>query len=263
MNAPLFFRILCLLGVLTSGMLYFQIRNQKLQLEDNLNQSRSALQYQLSESAQLKSRTFQAEETCKQVTDIAEEERTKAAGFREQFEGLRQRAEAAEAAQERTEDELQSLKATNRDLQRENNNLQASVPPKNWREQMNDLQSRNLELEAENTSLRRSLTSASQTANVTVPPPRPQGLDRPTQSVGEVVRIGPDGSFAIINYGRSKGAAEGQTLSILRNNQTIALVSLTNITNDFSVAQILSATNTDNGLSVPNIQVGDTAHLNL
>ena len=77
------------------------------------------------------------------------------------------------------------------------------------------------------------------------------------------MRIGPDGSFAIINYGRQHGAAEGQTLSLRRQQQQqeIALVSLTNITNDFSVAQILSATNTNGNLSVAEIQVGDTAHL--
>ena len=83
----------------------------------------------------------------------------------------------------------------------------------------------------------------------------------PTQAVGEVVRIRPDGSFAIINYSRRPGAAEGQILSLRRGQQKVALASLTNITNDFSVAQILSATNTDNNLSVPDIQIGDTAHL--
>ena len=79
--------------------------------------------------------------------------------------------------------------------------------------------------------------------------------------VGKVMRIGPDGSFAILSYGRKLGAAEGQTLTLRRDQQTVALVSLTQITNDFSIAQILSSTNTGSSLSVPDIQVGDTAHL--
>jgi len=77
------------------------------------------------------------------------------------------------------------------------------------------------------------------------------------------MRIRPDGSFAIISYGRKLGAAEGQTLTIRRNQQNIALVNLTQITNDFSIAQILSSTNTGKSLSVPDIQIGDTAHLEL
>ncbi|QXD22511.1 hypothetical protein F7C95_11155 [Opitutia bacterium ISCC 51] len=261
MNGSLLLRIICLVGVLVSGFLYLQVKKQKLRLDENLNISRLALQEELSQSAKLKSRTLYAEESSKQLQAITEEERAKATGFKEQFDQLKQRAEAAEAAQKQLEEELQNVNAANRDLQRENNNLEASIPPQNWREQLNDLQSRNLELSAENTSLRRSLSSVNQ--NPALPPPASsfQTDPLPTQSVGEVVRIGPDGSFAIINYGRQHGAAEGQTLSLRREQQEIALVSLTNITNDFSVAQILSATNTNDNLSVAEIQVGDAAHL--
>ncbi len=263
MNGSLLLRIICLVGVLVSGFLYLQVKKQKLRLDENLNISRTALQEELSQSAKLKSRTLHSEESSKKLQAITEEERAKATGFKEQFDQLSQRAEAAEAAQKQLEDELQNVNAANRDLQRENNNLEASIPPQNWREQLNELQSRNLELSAENTSLRRSLSSVNQSP--TLPPPVTtfESNPLPTQSVGEVVRIGPDGSFAIINYGRQHGAAEGQTLSLRRQQQQqeIALVSLTNITNDFSVAQILSATNTNGNLSVAEIQVGDTAHL--
>lgn len=261
MNASLLLRIICLVGVLSSGFLYLQVKKQKLRLDENLNISRAALQEELSQSAKLKSRTLQAEESSKRLKAITDEERAKASGFKDQFDQLTHRAEAAEAAQKKLEEELQQVQAVNRDLQRENNNLEASIPPRNWREQLNELQSRNLELSAENTSLRRSLSSVNQSA--TIPPPNNNfaAPPPPTQAVGEVVRIGPDGSFAIINYGRQHGAAEGQTLSIHREQQEIALVSLTNITNDFSVAQILSATNTGGNLSDSVIQVGDTAHL--
>ena len=143
------------------------------------------------------------------------------------------------------------------------NNLKASVPPQNWREQLNQLQSRHLELEAENASLKKSLASTVRSSTVLRSPASP-GQSRQfqvLQPVGEVIRIGPDGSFAIINYGRQSGAAEGQTLSIFRGQQKVGLVSITQITNDFSIAQILSSTNTGRSLSVPDIQIGDTAHL--
>lgn len=261
MNASLLLRIVCLVGVLISGLLYLQVRIQKLKLEENLNTSRSALQRQLTESAELKSRTLKAEEASERLNELTKEEKAKTAGFRQQFESLKQRANAAEGAQKRIEDELQSIKSTNRDLERENNDLKASIPPRNWREQLNELQSRNLELEAENTSLRRSLSSARGSSASSPAAPSTAISPLPTQAVGKVVRIGPDSSFVIIDYGRSQGAAEGQTLGLRRAEQKVALVSLTNITNDFSVAQILSATNTGSNLSVPDIQVGDTAHL--
>ena len=248
---------------MVSGLLFFKVRSQKTGLEDNLNQSRAALQAQLAESAKLKSRALEAEESNKRTTRLAEEEQTIADGLKEQFDGLKQRAEESEAAQKRANNEVSMLSATNRDLQRQINNLKASIPPQNWREELNQLQSRLLELEAENTSLRRSLDSSwrnsqsQQSSSSTPSSSRSTGL----QPIGEVVRIGPDGSFAIISYGRHHGAAEGQTLSLWREQQKIALVSLTQITNDFSIAQILSSTNTGSNLSVPDIQVGDTAHL--
>ena len=199
MNAPLFLRILCLSGVLISGLLYLQVRKQKLSLDENLNISRAALQDQLSHSAKLKSRTLQAEETSQQMEALAREEGAKATGFKQQFDHLTQRAEAAESAQKRGEEERKQLLARYHNLQRENNSLQASVPPNHWREQLTEMQSRILELEAENASLRRSLShfdrgiaSSTSAPHEIIDPPK-------SHAIGEVVRFGPDGSFAIIN----------------------------------------------------------------
>ena len=107
MNGSLLLRIICLVGVLVSGFLYLQVKKQKLRLDENLNISRLALQEELSQSAKLKSRTLYAEESSKQLQAITEEERAKATGFKEQFDQLKQRAEAAEAAQKQLEEELQ------------------------------------------------------------------------------------------------------------------------------------------------------------
>lgn len=263
MNASLLLRIICLVGVMVSVFLYFQVRNQNLRVETNLVESRLALQEKLEELAALKSRVLNAEETSQTMTRKAEEAQLKTTGYKDQFDELQLRADEAEAARQRSEQEVSKLSASNRDLQRQVNALQASVPPKNWREELNRLQSRLLELEAENTSLKRSLTSSGQpasgSANAFANNTTPSA--RPTIPVGKVMRMGPDGSFAILSYGRQLGAAEGQTLTLRRDGQTVALVSLTQITNDFSIAQILSSTNTGGSLSVPDIQIGDTAHL--
>jgi hypothetical protein len=178
---------------------------------------------------------------------------------------LSQQVNETNAARERSEIEITRLNEANRDFQRRVNSLKASIPPQNWREQLNQLQSRALELEAENTTLKKSLTPKPQPSTARERPTRPaqNPVFQSLAPVGEVMRIRPDGSFAIISYGRKLGAAEGQTLTIRRNQQNIALVNLTQITNDFSIAQILSSTNTGKSLSVPDIQIGDTAHLEL
>jgi predicted RNase H-like nuclease (RuvC/YqgF family) len=263
MKASLILRIVCLAGVILSAVFYVQIRNQKLRLENNLNLSRIALQEKIEESASLKSRVFNAEESSKEKTERAEEESVKAKALEAQFDDLKSKTDEADAARMKAEDELSRLSSYNRDLQREVNNLKAAVPPQNWREQLNRLQSRLLELEAENASLKKSLASTGGPAANTAQTPTFPTLTQPQviQPVGKVIRIGPDSSFAILSYGRQLGAVEGQTLTIRRGKQVVALVSITQITNDFSIAQILSSTNTDSSLSVPDIQVGDTAHL--
>lgn len=262
MKASTLFRILCLIGVVLSGVFYVQIRKQKEQIENNLNLSRAAYQEKVQEMASLKSRTLQAETKSKQLNDQAEEERSKASGFEAQFDVLRGDVEDAQSKLKQAEEEVSRLGLYNRDLQREINNLKAAVPPQNWREQLNRLQSRLLELEAENTSLKKTLSAAGGIVT-SREPARPENLPavQSQAPVGEIVRIGPDGSFAIISYGRQSGAAEGQILAIHRGPQKVAVVSITQITNDFCIAQILSSTNTGENLSVPDIQIGDTAHL--
>ena len=253
------------MAVVTSGFLFFQVRTQKERLTKNLNQSRIALQDKLKESAALQSRVFKAESASGELTQLREESEIKTDSLKDQVEVLSQKANKEKLARERSESENIRLNELIRDLQREINKLKGSIPPQNWREQFNKLQSRALELEAENSTLKKSKYSNSQIPNTRKTPTRP--AQSPTVQnqtpVGEVIRIGPDGSFAIINYGRKSGAAEGQTLTIHRNEQTVALLKLTQITNDFSIAQILSSTNTGKSLSVPDIQIGDSAHLEL
>lgn len=263
MNVSLLLRIICLVAVVISGGLYFQIRDQKLRIEDNLTQSRIALQDKLEETASLKSWVLNAEESSKQMSQLADEEMAKSRGFKEQFDDLSKKANEAIEAQDRSEKEVKKLSAANRDLQRQIIKLDAAVPPQNWREQQNKLQSRLLQLEAENFSLKKSLSAVGLSSSTSKDsfqktPNRPVNSKIP---VGSVIRIGPNGAFVIISYGRQKGAVEGQALRILRDQQTVGLVSLTQITNDFSIAQILSSTNTGSNLSVPDIQIGDSAHL--
>jgi|GEM_PF-5583592 hypothetical protein len=61
MNISLLLRIITLLAVVTSGFLFFQVRSQKERLNNNLNQSRIALQAKLKESAALQTRVTKAE----------------------------------------------------------------------------------------------------------------------------------------------------------------------------------------------------------
>ena len=159
MKASLLLRIVCLLGVIMSGVFYFNVRSQKIRIENNLNQSRQALQQKLKESASLKSRVLHAEESSKQMTQLGEEEKSKASSYKTEFDDLNKKTEEAQAARKRSEEEVTKLSAANRNLQREVNNLKAEIPPQNWREQLNLLQSRHLDLEAENASLKKSLAA--------------------------------------------------------------------------------------------------------
>ncbi len=262
MYISLALRGICLTAVIISGVIFFQIRTQKQKLSDNLSQSRSALQEKIFETASLKSRVLEADKQRLAQIEIANEATMTRDDYKAQYDTLITKTEETEAETIEAENKISEINATNRDLQRQIYELKAALPPQNWREEQNQLQSRLLQLEAENTSLRNTLESANINAGGHILDiPRPSIAQVTKLPVGEVMRIGPDGSFAILSYGRKLGAAEGQTLTIRRDQQTVALVSLTQITNDFSIAQILSSTNTGSSLSVPDIQVGDTAHL--
>lgn len=262
MKPSILLRLLCLTGVLLSAAFYVQIRKQQERIEDNLNQSRQAYQEKVKEGASLRSRALQAESKSGELIEKAEAELSRASGLEAQFDDLEGQLEIAEAHRKEAEEEVARLGIYNRDLQREVNQLKAAMPPRNWREQLNRLQSRLLELEAENTSLKKTLSAVGARVATTGPATGPTAVPSRAQApVGEVVRIGPDGSFAILDYGRQAGAAEDQVLAIHRGAQPVAVVSVTQITNDFCIAQILSSTNTGGNLSVPDIQIGDTAHL--
>lgn len=261
MYISLALRGICLTAVVISGALFFQISDQKQELAHNLNHSRSALQEKISETASLKSRALEADEQRLAQIEIANEAIVARNEYKAQYDTLIAKVEEAKAERIEAENKISEINATNRDLQRQIYELKASFPPQNWREEQNQLQSRLLQLEAENTSLRNTFESANIKAGGQYKIPTPSIAQVTRLPVGEVMRIGPDGSFAILSYGRKLGAAEGQTLTIRRDQRTVALVSLTQITNDFSIAQIVSSTNTGVSLSVPDIQVGDTAHL--
>lgn len=238
------------LVVAGAGTLYFTLRNQIRTVENNLKLSRGALQEKILEAAELESQVVTAREESVRQQRLAEKEAARAANLNQQIESLSQEAAKAGAAQNARMEEIGKLEAINRELHQQINSLRANAAPPGWQDRQTQLQSRVLELQAEITSLRKN-----------DPKGAVEGQSRFTQPAGEIIRVGPGGSFVVLDYGRAKGAVEGQNLVLTRNQQAVGLVHLTHITEDFSIAQILNSTNTGDNLNVPDIHAGDKAHV--
>ncbi len=56
--------------------------------------------------------------------------------------------------------------------------------------------------------------------------------------VGEVVSIGAQNAFVVLNIGSGKGVQAGQTFSINRNSNTVATATVSSVQESFSIAQI-------------------------
>lgn len=247
------------------GALYLTMRNQIRNIEKNLILSRGALQEKILEATELESQIVTAREERALQQRLAENETARATDLKREIESLSQKIALAGTAQNAQSEEIRELGEINRELKQQIDTLRAGAAPDGWQERLARVQSRVLELEAENASLRKDIPKSSASGKDHSQPllsdPAAILQTRFSQPIGEVIRVGPGGSFAVLDYGRAEGAVEGLNLVLTRNQKVVGLVHLTHITEDFSIAQILTSTNTGDNMNVPNIHAGDMAHL--
>ena len=247
------------------GAVYLTMRNQIRNIENNLILSRSALQEKILEAAELESQIVTAREERSLQQRLAENETARASDFKREIESLSQQIARTGSAQNARSEEIREMGEINRELKQQIDTMRAGAAPDGWQERLARVQSRVLELEAENASLRKNIpkVSFSSKNHSQALPSDPATIlqTRFSQPIGEVIRVGPGGSFAVLDYGRSEGAVEGRNLVLTRNQKGVGLVHLTHITEDFSIAQILTSTNTGDNLNVPDIHAGDKAHM--
>ena len=254
-----------LLAMTGLGALYLTMRNQIRNIENSLILSRGALQEKILEAAELESQIVTTREESALQQRLAENETARASDFKQEIESLSQKIALAGSAQNAQSMQIRELGEINRELEQQIDTLRASAAPDGWQERLARVQSRVLELEAENASLRKNIPKVSfsgKDLSQTLPSDPATILQtRFSQPIGEVIRVGPGGSFVVLDYGRVEGAAEGLNLVLTRNQIAVGLVHLTHITEDFSIAQILNSTNTGDNLNVPDIHAGDKAHM--
>ncbi len=258
----LLLRIVALLALVGAFFLYIQSTGRQNRLEGNLAISRSILQNQLGENSQLESKVILAEREAVSALEQAEEERTKSVLYQKQYEDQKQLAIQAVSDVQAKADRHLRFEETIAKLQYQIREFQKDAAPNDWKNKVEHLRSRVLELEAQNSSLRNQLhnetptTSVNETGSFTYSSPIESLLN-----TWLVSRVGPDGSFIILNYGRKFGATADQRMVISRNKMPVGRVIITQITNDFCVAQVISGTNSQSDQLSTGIQVGDLAKL--
>ncbi len=254
-----------LLAMTGLGAVYLTMRNQIRNIENNLILSRGALQEKILEAAELESQIVKAREESALQQRLAENEAARASDFMQEIESLSQKIALAGSEQNARSEEIRELGEINRELKQQIDTLRAGAASDGWQERLARAQSRVLELEADNASLRKNIPKVSfsgkDLSQTLSSDPATILQTRFSQPIGEVIRVGPGGSFAVLDYGRAEGAVEGLNLVLTRNQKVVGLVHITHITEDFSIAQILTSTNTGDNLNVPDIHAGDKAHM--
>jgi vacuolar-type H+-ATPase subunit I/STV1 len=231
--------VIAILGSAASTFFYFQIGNTKDQLKQQVIVSETQakeLQTKLGESG------AQTEVLQKRLAELdgdlgdAKSKATAAEGRSTQLTRdvaqLRNQITAKGEAEQALNSEISQLK---RELAQAKLSSISSSPEEvdGYKSTIATLQARVTELES-NSSRNTSVTT---TANTTASGAT-QVVDSPAGLTGEVVSIGNQDAFVVLNIGSAKGVQVGQKLSITRKGAVVAESQISSVQEAYSVAQI-------------------------
>jgi len=249
-------RAITALAVVACIFGYWHTLQQRSQLEEHLTQSRRKLQDKLESLQRIQRENDQFKLSEQALKDQVAELQARADGFQNRFEMAL--------------DELEKLRddSTMQDLKDEVESLRTQLYQARSRSSSPEPYLQEIaQLRDELTQLKNNTPQGLSDPGSPTPSPAhaSQGIKEssslparsPGHSLGEVIRVGPDGSFVIVNYGTVRGARSNRVLDAFRDGTRVGRMRLTQVTNDFSVAQVLPDSNLNPEESDPDIRAGD------
>jgi len=254
----LILRVITAIAVLACVYGYWHTLEQRSKLENNLTQSRRTLQEKLQSLQRVETENDQLKAELQAERDQSAELQARADGYQLRFEQALAELDKLRNAQggndqSQLEAEIAQLRSALIEARTQ------SGDPSPYIREIAALRAELAELKSANTP---GYTASNPTA--LAPTPATSSVPLPSASpgapLGKVVRVGPDGSFVIVDFGEVRGARKNRVLDAIREGTRVGRMRLTQVTNDFSVAQVLPDSNLNPNEPEPDIRAGDVLY---
>lgn len=237
--------VVAILGSAASTFFYFQIGDTKNQLQQQVTTAESRTTEVEGELAKTKSQT---EELLKRLsaldTDLGDAKskvttaENRAAQLTRETTQLRAQLTEKTDAEKALNDEISGLK---RELAQAKLSVSSATPEEidGYKNTIATLQARVNELESAQQNAVANTSATTRGANTTAPAAS-GSTARPAASTitGQVVSIGAQNGFVVLNVGSAQGVQSGQTFSITRNGNQVATGKISTVQENLSIAQI-------------------------
>lgn len=233
--------VIAILGAAASTYFYIDIGNKKEVLEAKVATTETRandLQTKLTEAAAqgeaLQKRLATLDSDLGEAKSKSTAAETKGTQLSRDVAQLRNQLTAKEDTERTLNREISDLKG---ELARAKLSASAATPEEieGYKTKIATLEARVTELEAGRGSI---VTGAANTtagsASGTTAVQAPSGL------TGQVVSIGAQNAFVVLNVGAAKGVQAGQTFTLTRSGTTVATVQVSSVQDNFSIAQVAS-----------------------
>lgn len=236
---PLILCLIALAGTVTSAVLFLRIGNSKQLLEARLADASAR-------SSQLETSLAQANEQSGALKQQLQAANANAAETRTQLEAARAQAVAAEAKTAQTATELAQAKAVVGIYEQTSRALAEDLEA--LRQDIATLRATHASPEAVEAykGTIAELEKQLATARSGTAAPRVAGASTAvfTNRAGRatILSVGPQNAFVVLNFGSARGAKLGHKLVVSQGDTPIATVAISDVRNNFSVAQVLPDT---------------------
>lgn len=234
--------VIAILGSAASTYFYFEVGNTKKDLEQKVTATESRaseLQVKLTESASqgdaLQKRLAALDSDLGEAKSKATAAETRGTQLTRDVAQLKNQITAKEDAEQALNREVAQLK---RELAQSKLSASAATPEEveAYKQNIATLQARVTELEAGRSSA--SGTVANTTASGATTTGAPATPSAPAGLSGEVVSIGAQNGFVVLNIGSAQGVQAGQNFTITRGANTVATAQISSVQSNYAIAQI-------------------------
>ena len=251
-NFTLFCCVIALAGATVAGILYFQIGDSKQRLYQELLEERARaekLDANLSAARAteegLRTTLFDLDAQLGQTKSTLLESQIKAHELHEVAELSRENLNREQELSGQLRTDLENLRLTLADERTRRASLVPTTDARRYRNAIAELESQVAQLESALSTLAAQNSTGDRTHHAN------------HAEQAQVMGVGPQNAFVVINFGQRHGALTGHVMTISRQHKPVAEVEISDVRENYSIAQVLP-----DSLS-QNVRKGDLATLTL
>lgn len=246
----MFLRILAILGAIAAGIMFYLIGNTKAELEQDLSSERQKLASTQNNLSTLQSEHEELQKDATQLEKDLQEANSRISNLNSELAQVQSELTEARRTIDTRQREAAQLEEEAARIRRE------LVAEKQRADELKEsLESEDAEtLRANVRELELALLRTEQELqNLGSQAPTPETTEADPRVVlrGSVTEVGEDGTYLIINIGKSEGANENGIVMLRRGPKYIGRARITEVRNDVSIAELMPGSS--------DVQAGDQA----